>query len=194
MPIILNLRSRISKVVAGIGGTAAAVLSLVLGVHEARQSSTPTLQPRTDIAAGQWLVRLDSVTVGDRLPDGRALPPDQRAIAVDATLTNQTYSSSSDFQSVVRLVAPALDSRVKPAFYLVRDAMLLDQLHPGLPERVAIVWIAQASTIPHSPVTLEVEAKSYKSRDNLYAAPGWFNPEFVGTVILMPTRLETSRT
>jgi hypothetical protein len=191
---ILNFRSRISKMVAGIGGTVAAVLSLVLGVHEARQSSTPTVQPRTNIAAGQWLVSLNSVTVGDRLPDGRGLPPGQRAITVDATVTNWTYSSSSNFQSVVRLVAPSLDSRVKPTFYLVRDAVLLDQLHPGLPERVAIVWIAPASAIPHSPITLEVEAKSYKSRDNLYAAPGWFNPEVVGTVTLMPTRIETSRT
>jgi hypothetical protein len=189
---ILNLRSRVSRLIAGIGGTAAAVISLVLGLHNARQASAPVIQPQSDVIAGQWLVRLGSVDLRERLPDGRVLPSGQKALTVDATLTNRTHSSSGDVHSLIHLITPALDNRAKPSFYLMRDAALLDQLHPDMSERVAIVWTVPVSTGPHSPVTLGIEAKSYKSRDNLYAAPGWFNPETVGIVTLTPSRVDTS--
>lgn len=191
MSKILNLRSRVSRLIAGIGGAAAAVISLVLGLHDARQASAPVIQPQSDVIAGQWLVRLESVAVKERLPDGRVLPSGQRALTVDATLTNRTHSSSGDVHSLIHLISPALVNSAKPSFYLMRDATLLDQLHPDMPERIAIVWTVPANTGPHTPVTLGIEAKSYKSRDNLYAAPGWFNPETVGTITFTLPRVDT---
>ena len=63
----------------------------------------------------------------------------------------------------------------KPMIYLVRDDALMPALQPGLPEKMAYVWLMPATAIPEGRIDFSIEAEKFKQRDNLYGMPGWFN-------------------
>jgi hypothetical protein len=180
-----RVRQRLAfRLTLGLGGLAAILVSTGLHIFEARsKNAVPALAAATPIEAGQWLVALSEASIGATMPDGRPAPQGQRAITVETEMTNRTSATSSDFYSLLRLERPAFRA-AKPMLYLDRDKALLAQLHPGLTEKVAVVWTVPADQPPPGVVTIAVEAKTFKPRDNLYAAPGWFNEHAVGTVDL----------
>ncbi|SDR62573.1 hypothetical protein SAMN05519103_08013 [Rhizobiales bacterium GAS113] len=179
-----EVRRRVLSLTIGIGGIAAIIASSALHLFESHsKSAVPSLAASSPIEAGQWLVALRGASVAMTTPDGRPVPKGQRAIVVETEMTNRTVASSNDFYSVLRLDRPASPSS-KPMLYLDRDRTLLTQLHPGLAEKVTVAWTVPAEGPPPAVLKLAVAAKTFKPRDNLYAAPGWFNEHVVGTVDL----------
>ena len=171
------------RVTIGVGGAAAVLLSLgqhLFDRHE--KSEVVTLPVGAPVEAGEWLVTLYGASIRTTTPDGRQLRNGQRAIIVATEMTNRTGSTSTDFYSLLRLDAPPSTSPLRPTLYLARDKELLTQLQPGLAESVDVAWILPADQPPPASLTLSVMAKTFKPRDNLYAAPGWFNEHVVGTV------------
>jgi hypothetical protein len=173
------------RVTIGVGGAVAILLSLGLHLFDLHaKGEVATLPIGAPVEAGEWRVTLHGASIRTTTPDGRQLRNGQSAIIVATEMTNRTGSTSSDFYSLLRLDAPPSNPLSRPTLYLTRDKELLTQLQPGLAENVDVAWILPADQLPPASLTLSVMAKTFKPRDNLYAAPGWFNEHVVGTVNL----------
>ncbi|MDQ8730257.1 hypothetical protein [Bradyrhizobium sp. LHD-71] len=191
MPLlnISGLRQGLAtRIVTGIGGAIAVIVSTGYAIVEAVPSAQiPQVEPSAPIAAGAWQVVPLQAAIQMRRPDGNPVSKGTRALVIELDMTNQTASSRNDFASV--LAAEPLGARMEgtPTFYLMRDKAILSTLHPNMTERVAAMWpLAENAAIP-THVRLTITAKTYKPRDNLYGAPGWFNPTKVATVTLPVT-------
>ena len=89
-------------------------------------------------------------------------------------LLNRTTRSDKSYYSAVHL-PPAIEAKAeKPMIYLARDDALMPSLQPGLPEKMAYVWLMPATAIPKDTVELSFDADIFKRSDNLYGAPGWW--------------------
>lgn len=170
---------------AAVGGLVALAVSAALGVFDVQaKHAVPELQPGTPIAAGRWLVDVERAWIGSTLPDGRNVALGQRALIVEATLTNRSAETSNAFSRLFKPIAPSLGLQEPPVLYLERDRDLLRQLHPGLGEKVAVVWTFPDAGPPPDQVRLALQGETYKPRDNLYASAGWFDPHTVGSFTL----------
>lgn len=175
----------VTRMIAGIGGSAAVIVSLGMTLYDARTQPPPSVSVGQPVDAGQWTIELEGIETGATLPDGRHPAAGRGAIILTAKLTNRTGASSSDVGQAIKLVTavPGLDDR--PTTYLLRDRTLLRHLQPRLTERVAYVWTYPLTATLPARAKVDLLARKYKARDNLYAASGWFNPSVVG-VIEMP--------
>lgn len=178
-------QSLVTRIATGIGGAIAVIVSAGYSIVAAIPSAEiPQFEPKAPIAAGAWQVVPLHASIHVRRPDGNPMPQGTRALIVELDMTNQTASSRNDFASV--LAADPLGAKMQgtPTFYLMRDKTILSTLHPNMTERVAAMWpMADKVAVPEH-VRLTITAKTYKARDNLYGAPGWFNAKKVAAVTL----------
>jgi hypothetical protein len=172
-------------VTAGAGTVAALLVAGLLGAFAALpKPPAPDLPAGEPIEAGQWWITpVRAYLVSDDVY-GVPLRPGQRAIVLEADLANRTAESSKDYFDAIRLVDQVGEDGDKPLVALTRDSILSPDLHPAMPERMAYVWALAPDGKPQQRLSFAVSAKTYKARDNLYGAPGWFNPEDVGTFTL----------
>ncbi len=164
-----------TRIVAGIGGLLAGALSLGLSIYETR-TGTEVVQvaPGKPVNAGQWLVTLNSGEIVNETPDGRRLVDGKKALTLDLTLENMTAQSSNLYRDTLKLENVA--NPPAPQFYLDRDNDLLWDLQPMMPEKVKAVWQLPATQVLPKVLNVVIVGTTYKPKDNLYAAPGWFDP------------------
>jgi len=178
-----KLRARLA---AGIGSTIAVCAATVYGILGAAPLPAVTgYTAGSRIEAGQWLViprrawvSEEKKVLGVRLQEG------ERALVVEADLSNRTQASTRDYAKLLKLQSVGGVSVPDPEVALVREARPQPLLHPGLAERVAFVWKLPASAVLPTSLEADVVAKTYKPVDNLYGTPGWFNPRVVGRITM----------
>lgn len=184
-PPLSRPRRLFLRLSAGVGGALAAAGSAAVALYEARApQETPQLAAGAPVDAGKWRVTVRALRLEPALPDGRPVPNGGRALTLVAEVENLTGESSNDVYDLFRLATPPEGADSKPTPYLVRDRELMSYLQPRLPETLAFAWKAPAAWRPQGPVTVTLTADRFKPKDNLYAAPGWFNPYTVGAFAL----------
>jgi hypothetical protein len=179
-------RSRWSaRILAGIGGVAAAGVSLGLAIWDKREPPRiPQIHSGETVEAGRWSVRLISARAGERTPDGRPAPSGRVAVIVDLSLENRTAETSNLYYDVLKIADLPAGADAKPTLYLDRDRELLSALQPRLPERVSAAWLWPAGAPPPERLDLTIQAERFKPRDNLYAAPLWTDRHAVAAASL----------
>lgn len=181
------LRQRLfTRLSVGIGGLLALCLATVQTIIAAMPpESLPNVRPGEMIEAGRWQVAVHSAIVSSQVrEDGYRAPPGMKALAVDIDILNRTAESSNVYARIFTIDPPIQGLKPEPIHYLMRDRAILGALHPGLPERVRVIWaVPNAAPIPDK-LRLTITAESFKQRDNLLAAPGWFNPKVIAAVSL----------
>lgn len=166
-------RAWVTKVTAGVGGLAAAMLSLGASLYQQRQADIiPQVEIATPVEAGRWTVSVLHSSIGTTLPNGSPVSAGKKALAVDMILENISAESSNLYGDLIAL--PGIIDLPKPEFYLTRDHAILWDLQPLMPEAVTAVWEVPATLELPKTLQLRIEGALFKPRDNLYAAPGWF--------------------
>lgn len=183
--MLKTARSRVQTwITAGAGTIAALFVAGLMGAFGALPAhAPPQLPPDTAIDAGRWRVQPVRAYVSHARVHGVVLKPGQKALVLEADMTNRTAQSDKAYFDVFRPDGIDLpDSR--PMIALTRDATLTPELHPGMTERMAYVWpLAGDATVPPT-LAFGITAEIFKPRDNLYGTPGWYNPYRLGTVTL----------
>lgn len=171
----------LGRLTAGIGGLIAAVASTGVAIYHARTApGTPAIELGRPVEAGRWLVTLRAARAADRTPDGRKPQNGAFAVMVDADLLNRSGESTNIFGQVFRLVDAPKGVDPKPTLYLRRDGQMASALQPRLPEAVVVAWSYPDGASRPAEVRIAITGDRFKPKDNLYAAPGWFNPQVVG--------------
>lgn len=171
------------RLLAGAGGLVAAALSLGYSLYEARNGGEiMTVSPETVVNAGRWNVTLHSGSIAMQTPDGLKLQDGGKALVVDLTLENLSAESSNLYAEALKL--DNIASPPRPYFYLTRDKALLGDLQPMMPENVKAVWQMPADQPLPEALIVSIVGSRYKPKDNLYAAPGWFDPAEVAKATL----------
>lgn len=180
-----RLRRLRTQLLAGIGGLAAASLSLGLAIWEKREAPvTPEVAPGQAVEAGRWTVRLIGARLAAETPDGLPVRGGARALVVDLSLENRTAETSNLYADVVRIANAPAGMSPRPTYYLARDRDLLRNLQPRLAERVSAVWTLPAGAPAPDKLSIRIDGLSFKPRDNLYGAPLWTNRQEVGAATL----------
>ncbi|WP_454815368.1 hypothetical protein [Labrys neptuniae] len=170
-----------AKVLTGIGGFAAAAISLGASLYHLRNpEQVPVMTAGQAVEAGRWLVTPNSAALATALPDGRPIKAGRRAVVLELVVTNRTERTSNAVAGILKLNNVA--NAEGPDFYLVRDKERLMDLQPRLPERLQAVWTLPGDGALPKTLELTVAGATFKPRDNLYGAPGWFNPHDVARV------------
>ncbi|PRH87810.1 hypothetical protein C5L14_07795 [Labrys okinawensis] len=170
-----------AKLLTGIGGFAAAAISLGVSLYQLRNPApVPNITAGQTIEAGRWLVTPNSAALATALPDGRPVKAGRRAVVLELLLANRTERTSNAVTGILKLTNIA--GAEGPDFYLVRDKERLMALQPRLPERLQAVWTLPAEAALPKALELTVAGATFKPKDSLYGAPGWFNPHDVARV------------
>ncbi|MEK1890419.1 MAG: hypothetical protein AAAB35_23225 [Phyllobacterium sp.] len=181
---VLKLGSKaIAWLTAGLGTVAALAVAIILGAFEATPDQQYPQYPNNEtVDAGQWRIKPLSARITSKRAFGVSPKDGQRGVIFEAELTNLTARSSKDYYGVFHLPSLIDAQAEKPMIYMERDASLLPDLHPGMTEKMAYIWLVPANTAPSDTVELLVTAKTYKARDNLTGSPGWYNDHTAGIV------------
>ncbi|MER8697063.1 hypothetical protein NKI77_30090 [Mesorhizobium opportunistum] len=183
--MLKTARSRVQTwITAGAGTIAALFVAGLMGAFGALPAhAPPQLPPDTAIDAGRWRVQPVRAYVSHARVHGVVLKPGQKALVLEADMTNRTAQSDKAYFDVFRPDGIDLpDSR--PMIALTRDATLTPELDPGMTERMAYVWPLAGDAAVPSTLAFGITAEIFKPRDNLYGTPGWYNPYRLGTVTL----------
>jgi len=175
---LAGLRQAVSsKLTIGIGGLLALAITSGQSLLEALEPPTlPVLAVGASLDAGRWRIALHeaSLTTQSR-PDGPPAPDGTQFLALDLDIVNRSSETDNTFARIF-IVDPPIDAlQPNPIFWLMRDKAILSALQPGLRERVRVTWrLAPGAKVPER-LRLVVNGETFKPRDNLFAAPGWFN-------------------
>ncbi|WP_447920247.1 hypothetical protein [Achromobacter aegrifaciens] len=186
MRVLHSLRARVAASLAGIGSLLAAASIALYGAYgKLNRASEPVYTAGASIQTGQWqVVPRRAWSASTAKVYGVPVKPGTTALVVEADLTNRTAESSADYLGLLRWNAPPAAAAAKPMVVGLRDTQQMPYLQPGLPERMAFVWMLPPTAAAPARTALAVQSKTYKPVDNLYGAPGWFNPANVGRIEL----------
>lgn len=187
LPAFIALRQAlVSRLTVGIGGLLALGFTAAQTLRDAMpKASLPVVAAGQPIEAGRWQVALHQAALGTApRPDGSRVRPGSKALAIEVDLMNRSSESSNLVARILSFDPPIAGLAPAPSSYLMRDSALLGALQPGLTERVRLVWdLPEATPVPET-IRVVVTGETFKPRDNLLAAPGWFNPKPVAAVSL----------
>lgn len=172
-----------ARIAAAIGGILAGAISIGLSIYETRTGAeVAQVAAGASVNSGQWKVILNSASLAAQTPDGRRVSDDRKALTLDLTLENLSAESSNLYGETLKL--DNIPNAPIPQFYLARDRELLRDLQPMMPETVKAVWELPATAALPKVLKVTIVGTTYKPKDNLYAAPGWFNPTDIARVDL----------
>ncbi|TKT69695.1 hypothetical protein [Aquamicrobium sp. LC103] len=176
----------------GAGTIAAILVAGMLGAFGAlEEPEIPSFDSGEPIETGQWIVvPLRAFVVTDQRIFGMPVTEGTRALVVEAEMTNRTASSTGDYHSLITL-DPAISADKASFVALTRDPHLTPELHPGMTERIAYIWMVPDTVDLPDRLPLTIRSKIYKPIDNLYGTPGWFNEHVLGRVTV-PVETETA--
>jgi hypothetical protein len=178
-------RSRVRTwITAGAGTIAALFVAGLMGAFGALPAHAPPQLPLdAAIDAGRWRLKPVRAYVSRAKIYGVPLKPGQKALVLEADMTNRTAQSDKAYFNVFTPDGLALPDGL-PMVALTRDSTLTPELHPGMTERMAYVWPLAGDAVVPASLGFGITAEIFKPRDNLYGTPGWFNPTRLGTVAL----------
>lgn len=185
------LRKRATAyVVAGLGASAAAVISFSAALYDAAlPEQLPVAKAGQPVDTGRWnVILLDARFGKDTIASAAGKPPQ---LAVRMEITNRSAMTSNAFTRVLTLEnAPA--GLGTPVFFLTRDDAIAFSLHPNMPERLIAKWDWPDGAAAPKTIAFSIAGQIHKRRDNLYGAPGWFDRPPVSRAVLKVTS-EVSR-
>jgi len=183
-PALGKLKTRIAT---GVGSAVAVCTATVYTIFGAGPAAPVTQYHVGDtIEAGRWQVVPQRAWLSDeKRVYGVRVAPGEQALVVEVDLNNRSASSSRIYDETLKPKWPAGTTPPNPDVALLRDdPKLVPLLHPGMPERVAYVWVLPDSVTLPEKLPIDVIAQTYKRMDNLYGTPLWTNPKVVGQFIL----------
>lgn len=170
---------------AGLGSFAALGLAFVLGAFEAAEKpQLPQITAGQSMEAGKWLIKPLSIRVTDQKVYSTTPKDGQKAIILEVELMNRTIESDSGYYKIFQWPANIAEKTEQPMVYLTRDESMSPNLQPGMPEKMAYVWLMQNDVVAGNDVELAIEAWGFKHRNNLTGTPGWWSKSIVGSVRL----------
>lgn len=179
-PALGKLKTRIAT---GVGSAVAVCTATVYTIMGAGAVAPVTqYQAGAQIEAGRWQVVPHRAWIStEKRVYGVRVAPGEQALVVEVDLNNRSASSSRIYDETLKPKWPAGTNPPNPDVALLRDEpKLVPLLHPGMPERVAYVWVLPDSVTLPEKLPIDVIAQTYKRRDNLYGTPLWTNPKVVG--------------
>lgn len=172
------LRNLWLRLIAGAGASAAIMLTWAMKIDDIRDKpQTPVVAAGERIDTGPFALRLFDARLSATTPDGMTPFDGKPVLIVRAEAENLASASRNDFGEML----PKAGGR-RVEFYLSDDRSPLSYLDPRLPQRVEIVLPLADAAPPE--ITVPVIGRSYKQRDNLTGASGWFSPRTVAQVKL----------
>ncbi|MCV9936825.1 hypothetical protein OIU35_10665 [Boseaceae bacterium BT-24-1] len=184
---LANLRQAVSsKLTIGIGGLLALAITSGQSLLEALEPPVlPALATGAPLDAGRWRIALHEARLTTRSrPDGPPAPDGAQFLALELDIANRSSETDNTFARTFTVDPPIDALQPNPTFWLMRDKAMLSALQPGLPERVRVIWrLAPGATAPER-LRLVVNGETFKPRDNLFAAPGWFNRKPIAAATL----------
>lgn len=175
-----------ARLTIGIGGVLALAVTTGQSLLAALEPpALPALAAGAPLDAGRWRVMLHEARLtAQPRPDGPPAPGGARFLALDLDLANRSSETDNSFARIFTVDPPVEGLQPNPTFWLMRDRTMLSALQPGLPERIRVVWrLAPDATAPER-LRLVVSGETFKPRDNLLAAPGWFNRKPIAAATL----------
>jgi hypothetical protein len=170
--------------VAGVGGAAAAAISLGIGIYEAAHPKpTAVVAAGQPVDTGRWIVTVREARMGSIPPTGTKPFTPKILLMVEFDLDNRSASTSNVYSRLLT-IDPPVANLPPPTFYLARDRWIAGGLNPNMPERMIASWDWPASTPVPRELRLKITSQIHKRRDNLYGAPGWFDREPAAIVTL----------
>jgi hypothetical protein len=167
-------RRTVSWIVAGLGASVAAGLSLGLAVMAASQPAPlKIVGAGEEVDTGRWRVAATGAGFKPADPKAAGYLDRQNLLFVRLRFTNLSAASSNAYVSVASLDLPA-DGLEAPTYLLARDGAMVFDLHPDMPEDVVAAWKwPEGRAVPQT-LRVTFAGQLHKRRDNLYGAPGWF--------------------
>jgi hypothetical protein len=175
-----------SKLTIGIGGFLALAITSGQSLLEALEPPVlPALAAGAPLDAGRWRIVLHEarLTTQSR-PDGPPAPGGAQFLVLDLDIANRSSETDNSFARILTVDPPADGLQPNPTFWLMRDKAMLSALQPGLPERVQVIWRLSPGAKAPERLRLVVAGETFKPRDNLLAAPGWFNRKPIAAATL----------
>lgn len=184
-----HLRQRLlAFFAAGLGGLLAAGLSFAMALYGAAHPPAVVERKAGEaIDTGRWQIALRGATIGTLPPTG-IKPFTPRPLVMITFDARNLSAEPSSLLAPVFEIAPETPGLKRPVFYLARDAYLAGALNPDMAERVIGVWEWPDGVIVPETLTVTLKGQTYKKRDNLYGASGWFEGDAVARVTLPLTR------
>lgn len=171
-------------VVASVGAAAATAISFAMTVYEAAHPKpVPIAAPGQPIDTGRWTITFRGARTGSIPPTGFKPSTPKKLVMVEFDLDNRSATSSNVYSRVFT-IEPLIPNLPSPTFYLARDKSVAGSLQPDMPERMIAVWEWPAAVPVPEQLRLKVMSQIHKQRDNLYAAPGWFDRDPAAFVTL----------
>lgn len=168
---------------AGLGSFAALALAFAMGAFEAAEKpELPQITAGQSMEAGKWLIKPLKMWTTDQKIYGVTPKDGQRAVVLEVELMNRTIESDRGYYSTFQWpaeIAPKID---QPMIYLTRDETMSPGLQPGMPEKMAYVWLLPSDVAIGSEIDLAIEAWGFKYRNNLTGTPGWWSKNIVGSL------------
>lgn len=176
-----------TKVATGVGSLVAICTATAYTIFGAGSVAPVTqYEAGAEIEAGRWQVVPHRAWIStDKRVYGVRVQPGEQALVVEVDLTNRSAASSRIYDETLKPKWPTDAKPQNPDVALLRDApKLVPLLHPGMPERVAYVWVLPDSVALPEKLPVDVIAQTYKRMDNLYGTPLWTDPKVVGQFTL----------
>jgi hypothetical protein len=162
-----------SRLTIGIGGLLALGLTTGQSLLEAFEPPVlPVLAAGAPLDTGRWRIRLHEARQS------------REALALELDITNLSSQTDNSFARILSLDPPIEGLQPNPTFWLMRDKAMLMALQPGLGERVRVVWRLSPGARAPEQLRLVISGETFKPRDNLFAAPGWFNRKPIAAAVL----------
>ncbi len=140
-----------------------------------RETEIPRAQTESEIEANPFKLTVGKASWFQDIPQLYRLEPGQRALLVRVDITNQSsrYVDRLDLQKAFRLEAaglidpiqrrPVPAGEINPVILRGGDALQERSLQPGLPSRIALIWIQDANVAPPGKVRLIVRKQNYRA-------------------------------
>jgi hypothetical protein len=190
---LANLRQAVSsKLTIGIGGLLALAITSGQSLLEALEPPVlPTLAAGAPLDTGRWRIALHEARLtAQPRPDGPPAPDGAQFLTLDLDIANRSSETDNTFARILSVDPPVEGLQPNPTFWLIRDKAMLSALQPGLSERVQVIWRLSPGAKPPERLRLVVNGETFKPRDNLLAAPGWFNRKPIAAATLPVARVE----
>ncbi|WP_162907177.1 hypothetical protein [Allorhizocola rhizosphaerae] len=173
---------------AGVGAIVLAV-SGVFGGWEKAEGPPPT-GPGVAIDGGTWTVTLHDARLVGELGPMKLPRKENHWLAVVATIEVKT-DETRPISGVIQLPETAGIDNDEDGLtsardvMLMRDATIISQLHPGMPEKVVFFWEREKNSPVPSELRLVVTAWEYRE-NSLTQGNEWFPNEDAYTVASVP--------
>jgi hypothetical protein len=180
-----SVRQRLATIIiAGVGSALASVISYATAIYEAANPKPLRVFTAGEtIDTGRWNITVSNARLSTSSPTGLKPITPKKFLMVDFDAANRSAASAFVPMKLLAL-DPPVAGLADPTIYLARDRFVAGAVHPGLPEKLTLVWeVPIDATLPDK-IRLSVGSQIYKKRDNLYGASNWLDRDPVAAVEL----------